>query len=120
MVLIYISLHIRNANKNNKNHYNELFENNKDSVFNLWKTLNPIINPSKTTTRTVINKLVYEGKRITNKQVISDTMNKHFGDIGVRLHSELRDYGNRFLDYLPPRINDSFYLAPTCKNDVLF
>ena len=103
-----------------KSYFNELFENTKDPVFNLWKTLNPIINPSKTTTRTVINKLVYEGKRITNKQEISDTMNKHFCDIGVRLHSELRYYGNRFLDYLPPRINYSFYLAPTCKDDVLF
>ena len=47
-------------------------------------------------------------------------MNKHFCDIGARSHSELPDYDNRFLDYLPPRINDSFYLAPTCKDDVLF
>ena len=102
-----------------KNYYNELFENNKDSVFNLWKTLNPIINPRKTTTRTVINKLMYTGKRITNKQEISDTMNTHFCDIGVRLQSELPDYGNRFLEYLPSRSSDSFYLAPTCKEDVL-
>ena len=51
-----------------KVYYNELFENNKDSVFNLWKTLNPIINPRKTTTRNVINKLVYAGKKIINKQ----------------------------------------------------
>ena len=102
-----------------KNYYNDLFENNKDSVFNLWKTLNPIINPRKTTTRTVINKLVYTGKRITNKQEISDAMNTHFCDIGVRLQSELPDYGNRFLEYLPPRTSDSFYLAPTCKEDVL-
>ena len=102
-----------------KNYYNELFENNKDSVFNLWKTLNPIINPRKTTTRTVINKLMYTGKRITNKQEISDTMNTHFCDIGIRLQSELPDYGNRFLEYLPPRSSDSFYLAPTCKEDVL-
>ena len=102
-----------------KVYYNELFENNKDSVFNLWKTLNPIINPRKTTTRTVINKLVYAGKKITNKQEISDTMNRHFCDIGARLQSELPNYGNRFLEYLPPRISDSFYLAPTCKDDVL-
>ena len=67
----------------------------------------------------MINKLVYGGKRITNKQDISDTMNKHFCDIGVRLQSELQDCGNRYLEYLPPRISDSFYLAPTCKNDVL-
>ena len=88
-------------------------------MFNLWKTLNPIINPRKTTTRTVINKLMYTGKRITNKQEISDTMNTHFCDIGIRLQSELPDYENRFLEYLPPRSSDSFYLAPTCKDDVL-
>ena len=87
-------------------------------MFNLWKTLNPITNPSKTTIRTN-NNLVYEGKAITNKQNISDTMNKHVCDIGVRLHSEIKVYGNRFLDYLPPRINHSFYLALTRK-DVLF
>ena len=29
--------------------YYDLFENNKDSVFNLWKTLNPIINPRQET-----------------------------------------------------------------------
>ena len=28
-------------------YYNQLFEANKDSVYNLWKTLNPIINPKK-------------------------------------------------------------------------
>ena len=91
-----------------------------NSVFKLWKTLNPITNPSKTTARTVINKLVYEGYRITNKQEISDTMNKNFCDIGVRLHSELWNYGNRFLDYLPPRTNDSFNIASTCQDGVLF
>ena len=63
--------------------------NNKDSLFNLWKTLNPIINPRKTTTRTMINKLVYAGKMIINKQEISDTIYRHFCNIGVRLQSEL-------------------------------
>ena len=46
-------------------------------------------------------------------------MNKHFCDIGVRLQSELPDYGNRFLEYSPPRNSHSFYLAPTCKDDVI-
>ena len=67
----------------------------------------------------MINTLVYTGKRIMNKQEISDTMNTNFCDIGVRLQSELPDYGNRFLEYLPPRTSISFYLAPTCKEDVL-
>ena len=88
----------------------------KNITMKYWK----IIKIPFLTSRTVINKLVYEGKKITNKQEKSDTMNNYFCDNNVRLHSELRDYGNRFLDYLPPRINYSFYLAPTCKDDVLF
>ena len=91
-----------------KKYYNQLFENNEGSVFNILKTLNPIINPKKPNTHMVINKLVCEDKRITNKQVISDTMNKHFCDIG-----------NRLLEYLPPRISDLFYLEPTCNDGVL-
>ena len=47
---------------------------------------------------------MYAGNGITNKQDISDTMNKHFCDIGVRLQSELGYYVNQFLEYLPHRI----------------
>ena len=54
----------------------------------------------------MINKIVYEGKMITNKQGILDTMNKHFCDIVVRLQSELQDCANRYLEYLPPSICD--------------
>ena len=35
--------------------------------------------------------------------------NRHICDIGVRLQSELPNYGNRFLEYLPPRISDFFF-----------
>ena len=105
--------------RSRESYHNELFENNIDSAFNLRKTINPIINPRKTTTRTVINKLVFAGKKITNKQVLPDTMNRHFCDFSVRSQSESPNYGNRFLEYVPPRISNSVCLAPTCKDDVL-
>ena len=93
-----------------KTYHNELFENNKYSVFNIWKHLNHIINPRKTSIRTVINKPVHLYMGITNKQDVSDTMNEHFCDIVVTLLSELRDFGHPFPEYLPSRINYSFYL----------
>ena len=58
----------------------------------------------------MINKPVHLYMGITNQQDVSDTMNEHFCDIGVTLLSELRDFGNRFPEYLPSRINYSFYL----------
>ena len=38
-------------------YYEELFDNHKKTVYNLWKTLNPIINPKKGKSFSVINKL---------------------------------------------------------------
>ena len=92
------------------------FENNKDSVFNLWKTLNPIINHRKTTLAPWLTNLCTRARRLqTSKKYQIQWIGC---DIGVRLQSELPNYGNRFLECLPPRISDPFYLAPTCKDDV--
>ena len=38
-------------------YYEELFDNHKKTVYNLWKTLNPIIYPKKGKSFSVINKL---------------------------------------------------------------
>ena len=47
----------------------------------------------------------------------NDTHATDDGDDGpAYLGSSLAD----ILDYLPPRVNDSFYLAPTCKDNILF
>ena len=72
----------------------------------IFENLNPIINLRNTTTHAVITKPVYFVKQIMNKRKISDTMDNHFCDMSVRLQSELPEYGNWFLEYLPHRISD--------------
>ena len=39
-------------------YYEELFDNHKNSVYNLWKSLNPIINPQRGKSLTPVNKLI--------------------------------------------------------------
>ena len=78
------------------NYYQDVFDSNKNSVYNIWKTLNPIINPKAGSKSTSINKLLVEGKVIKDKSNISDAMNNHFCTIGEVLKSDLPDWGDRY------------------------
>ena len=100
-------------------YYNQLFEANKDSVYNLWKTLNLIINPQKCKGHSQITKLMYDGKLITDKQNISDAMNMHFCDIGRKLQSQLENCTLNFKDFMAAKNENSFFLTPISKEDIL-
>ena len=88
-------------------------------MYNLWKTLNPIINPKKGKSFSVINKLKIDQKVVVEKQEISNSMNEHFCGIGMKLQSEIPDYGYKYMDYMPQRIANSFYLEPITADDIL-
>ena len=100
-------------------YYNQLFEANKDSVYNLWKTLNPIINPIKCKGHSLITKLTYDEKLITDKQNISDAMNMHFCDVGRKLQSQLENCTLNFKDFMAAKIKNSFFLTPISKENIL-
>ena len=95
--------------------YNQLFKANKDSVYNLWKTLNPIINPKKCKGHSQITKLMYDGILITDKQNISDAMNMHFCDVVRKLKSQLENCMLNFKDFMPAKIKNLFFLTPISK-----
>ena len=85
---------------------------------NIWKILNPIINPKAGSKSTSINKSLINGKFIKGKNNISDVMNNHFCTIGEVLKSELPDWGGRYKQYLPARVMNSFFIEPICNDDV--
>ena len=84
-------------------YYENLFDEHKYSVYNMWKSLNPIINPKKGKSATVIKKLIIDRKVILEKQNISDDMNEHFCNVGEKLQAEIPDYGLKYMEYMPPR-----------------
>ena len=87
-------------------------------MYNIWKTLNPIINPKAGSKSTSINKLLIDGKFIKDKNNISDAMNNHFCTIGEVLKSELPDWGGRYKGYLPARVMNALFIEPICNDDV--
>ena len=100
------------------NYYQDVFDSNKNAVYNIWKTLNPIINPKAGSKSTSINKLLVDEKVIKDKSNISDAMNNHFCTIGEVLKSDLPDWRDIYKEYLPARVMDSFFIEPICNDDV--
>ena len=82
-------------------------------MYNIWTTLNPIINPKAGSKSTSINKLLIDGKVIKDKSNISDAMNNHFCTIGEVLKSESPVWGNR-----PATVMNSFFIEPICNDDI--
>ena len=95
--------------RKNETYYEELFDNHKNSVYNIWKTLNPIIN-KKGKSSTTINKLIIDQGVVVDKHQIANSMNDHFCNIGSKLKLEIPDYGRQYMDFMPQRIVNSFYL----------
>ena len=91
----------------------------KKSVYNLWKSLNPIINHIRGKSFTPVNKLILSQRVVVDKQEISNSMNEHFCNIGNKLQSGIPDYGHKYRDYMTQRINNSLYFRPINTDDIL-
>ena len=100
-------------------YYQKLFEDKKNAAINTWKALGPIINPSKSNKQTGINKIKHNGKFITDNKDISNIVNDYFCNIGKRLSEKIPNRNNDFTQFLPPRVQNSFYLGPVSQQDVL-
>ena len=85
----------RCLNEAETNYYQDVFDSNQNSVYNIWKTLNPMINPKAGSKSTSIHKLSVDGKVIKDNSNISDAMNNHFCTIGEVLKSDLPDWEDR-------------------------
>ena len=56
---------------------------------------------------------------VVGKQEISNSTNEHICVIGMKLQSEIPDYGYKYMDYMPQRLANSFYLEPITADDIL-
>ena len=78
-----------------------------------------IINPKITKTFVSINKLIIDGKVITDHKMLSGGMNDYFCNLGSKLHADIPDRSGDYKKYLPPRLMHSFYLMPVVRQDIL-
>ena len=102
------------------NYFRELFDNSKNSVIKLWKSLGNFINTSGKKSKTRIDKIMCNGKYITDPQSISNVMNNYFCNIGKSLQDNIPPTGpDEFKNYLPPAIVNSFFLRPIEVDEII-
>ena len=46
-------------------------------------------------------------------------MKEHFCNVGEKLQAEIPDYGLKYMEYMPPRTANSFYLEPVTSDDIM-
>ena len=100
-------------------YYEKLFQDTKSSSYNMWKHLGVIINPNKKKRTCHINKLLCDGKFITDNKHIYDSMNTYFCKIGSHLQQLMPNCGTEYNRYFSNRVNSTFFLTPVNENELL-
>ena len=90
-------------------HYSRnIFNHKKHNVQQMWKHLNYILNTEKNRDNQIsVDKLLINGKTITNDTEIANSLNDHFINIGYNLASTIDTGSNSFKDYLHDNISNS-------------
>jgi hypothetical protein len=93
-----------------------LADNHKNSK-KIWQVINEACNkrPSSCT----IDKLKIGDSIVSDKEIIANSFNDHFADIGIKTTSSIPITNANFRDFLPPPSPYSLFMAPTAPGEIL-
>ena len=92
-------------------YYKNILDYRFNSIKGVWNSLNKLCNPKylRSGPKPTLEKLVINDKEVTNKQVICESFNEYFCNVGNNLANKLPDMGDKFKGYLPkPPVNSFF------------
>ena len=99
-------------------YFNELIDENKQSLKKMWNAFGPIINPHKYQKKTKkIEKLIVDGKIVTDGASIANSFNDYFVNIGKKLAENIPKTLN-FEKYLGMKSSHSMFLTPTTTEEI--
>ena len=99
-------------------YYHQLFDDTKNSAYNLWKNLGPVINPKKIKRNQRISKLCCDGNYETDSVSIANFMNDYFCRIGKNLQQRIPTIRNNYSTYMPDIAENTFFLSPTSVQEI--
>ena len=105
--------------KDAENSYHINLVNEKQSgTTNFWKAYAAKLNPKKRKQQTKLQKLIVEGKTLTDDKDIADGINNYFCTIGSKISYKIKSPGGHFTDYLKNKINNTFFISPVVEAEV--
>ncbi len=100
-------------------YFASLLTDTKASVKKLWDTLGPMIKPEKARkSHNRIEKLVVDGKVVSENKSMANTFNEYFVNIGKNLADKIPTSSKCYKDYLGTALDKSMYLFPTSVEEV--
>ena len=100
-------------------YYQELMNEEKKSMRNLWDVAGAIINPQKMKKSSHIKSLKHKGETITNSGKMADIFNKYFSSIGKDLAEKIKVKNNAHKKYLKNRLQPSIELTEVTSEEIL-
>ena len=85
---------------------------------NTWEGIRSIISLQQTTNDSP--KIIsLEGHNVTDTQTIANNFNSFFCSVAAEVQSEVSFSYKRFSEYLPPPYQDSFFISPCTKQEII-
>ena len=115
--------HYRDGFRTFRNLYNSLVKKAKSIAVNhknskkIWQVINEACN--KRTSSCTIDKLKIGDSIISDKDIIANSFNDHFAEIGIKTTSSIPITDANFRDFLPPPSPYSLFMAPTAPGEIL-
>ena len=106
------------SSKVKKKYYNKYFKDNISNIKNTWGGIRSIISLQQTTNDSP--KIIsLEGNNVTDTQTIANNFKRLFCSVAAEVQSEVSFSYKRFSEYLPPPNQDSFFISPCTKQEII-
>ena len=89
---------------------------NKNDLKKVWTIIKHVINKRRNAKTS--DKFIQNNKIITDPKEIANGFNDYFVNIGPGLASKINTSATSYQSYLPESFNSSFFLQPTCENEI--
>ena len=104
------------SSSSKRNYYNNLFDNVKGDLKKTWRQINLILGNKK---ENAFPKTMYhENIKISSRIDVAQYFNSFFVNIGTKLSSSISS-SHSFQEFLPDKSFNSFYIKPTCVNEII-
>ena len=96
----------------------KLVNEKQSGTTNFWKAYEATFNPNKRKQQTKLQKLIVDGKTLTDDKDVADGINNYFCTIGNKISSKIKSPGGHFTDYPKNKINNTFFISPVVEAEV--
>ena len=93
-----------------KNYFTNKFNDHKNDIKQTWKIINNVLN--KSSVKAQISQIEHNGTLISEPNVLSETFNTYFANIGETLAKNIPPVNKSFFDYLENPVANTIFFTP--------